>query len=174
VGIIAPRAEVPTPKGFTWCRRHASGVPCPQDLFRRAGVLGRWLEGAAGGRLPVVGYSSGALMAMALAALRPDLVEAMTLLRGAYPLPALLVHDGLAGMPVVVAEGEEDELLAAPRSAAGARRLRAAGARVEIDRHPGVGHGLCLSDARQLRAWLARLSVDRHEAPPRGARAQSA
>lgn len=175
-GLIAPRAEVPAAEGFSWCRRHASGIPCPQDLLRRADALGRWLDGVAGGeRLPVVGYSSGGMMAMALAAVRPDLVEALALLRGAYPLPALLGRRGLRRMPVLVCEGDEDALLCASRSSAAIKLLRAAGARVETVRHHGVGHGLCLSDARQLRAWLARFSVDRHEAPQlAAARAQSA
>jgi phospholipase/carboxylesterase len=179
-GIIAPRGEVTVSSGFSWCRRHAVGVPCPQDLLHRAGVLGRWLARTLDERgverpLPVVGYSSGAMMATALAALRPDLVAALALLRGVYPLPAVLAHRGLHGMPVLVSEGEEDDLLSASRSAAGIAILRAAGARVETVRYPGVGHGLCLSDARDLRAWLARFPVDRHEAPPLArAHAQSA
>jgi phospholipase/carboxylesterase len=180
VGIIAPRGEVTAGHGFSWCRRHAMGVPCPQDLLRHAGALGRWLDGTLDGQgaerpLPVVGYSSGAIMAMALAALRPDLVAALALLRGVYPLPAVLAHHGLRGMPVLVSEGEEDDLLSASRCAAGIAILRAAGARVETVRYPGVGHGLCLSDARDLRAWLARFPVDRQGAPPLArAHAQSA
>jgi len=160
LGVIAPRGQVAADEGYSWSRRYGVGMPIPADLRRRAGELGRWLDRALPGLgvaapLALVGYSNGAIMAVALAALRPDLVASLALLRGAYPLPWLSRERGLRGMPIRVHVGADDGLLPSARSAYGVRLLRAAGAEVEVTVHAGLGHGLGLADGRDLRAWLA-------------------
>ena len=163
-GVLAPRGQVSSPPGWTWCRRHAVGAPVPADLRRRAEALGSWLEATAGALgiptpLAVVGYSNGAMLALALAAARPELVGATALLRGAYPLPCLQGARGLWGKPILASAGAADELLAPAAFVAGVRLLRRLGARVETRVYPGLGHGLALADARELRAWLGGSAV---------------
>lgn len=171
LGILAPRGEVSSPPGHAWSRRHAPGMPCLRDLRERATALGCWLDGALVGLgvappLVVVGYSNGAIMGVALAGLRPDLVGALALLRGSYPLPGLLGEGVLRGTAMLASEGENDQLLSAGASAAGARLLCFAGARVQTVRHRGAGHGLCLADGRELRRWLSQPASTRQAELP--------
>jgi len=161
LGLLAPRGEVPTDTGHSWSRRYAVGMPCPRDLRLRAEALGDWLDRALPGLgiaapLHVVGYSNGAIMGAALAALRPDLVASLALLRGGYPLPWLLAEGGLCGLPVLASAGADDPLLRPASFGHGVRLLRRAGAQVTATVHPRLGHGLALTDARDLRGWLSR------------------
>ena len=158
-GVLAPRGEVPCPPGWSWCRRHAVGMPVPCDLRRRTAALGRWLDGALGALgirppLAVVGYSNGAMLALALAATRRELVGPIALLRGAYPLACPPDAADLRGTRILASAGAADELLAPGVFTAGVELLRRRGAAVEARVYSGLGHGLGLADARELRAWL--------------------
>jgi phospholipase/carboxylesterase len=163
-GVLAPRGQVPCPPGWAWCRRHAVGMPVPSDLRRRAEALGDWLDQGLGtlgipAPLAVVGYSNGAMLAVTFAAARPELVGALALLRGAYPLPSLAARAGLAGTRILASAGAADELLSPDAFAAGVRQLRRLGANVDARVYPGLGHGLGLADAHELRRWLEGLAL---------------
>jgi phospholipase/carboxylesterase len=165
LGALAPRAPEPVGEGWSWFRRHGVGMPSPVSLRASSALLGEWLEDALarhdlGRRIVVIGYSSGGIMAVALAAARPDLVAALAVVRGSYPVPDLLAGDGLRGMPVLALAGGRDHLLSEAVLQAGLRTYRQAGALVEVQVHPCADHGLTASDARALRGWLPRVVID--------------
>lgn len=160
LGALAPRGPEPCGAGWSWWRRLAVGVPAREDLRRRCHELSEWLEEACvrhglSAPLDVLGYSNGGVMALALVASRPDLIGAATLLRAAYPVPALCTGRGLAGARLLALGGDRDEMLPPRTFEAGVRLYRRAGAHISVHAFAGAGHAITPQDVRALRAWLA-------------------
>ena len=159
VGVLAPRGPEPQEPGFAWFRNMGIGNPVPESLDACLAQLVGWLEGAAaelGLATPMtaVGFSNGGMMAGALVATRPDLVDGAVLLSSAYPLPDYVyARGGLAGRRVLAVGGEDDPFLPADVAVAGVAAYRAAGAEVTALTRPG-GHGVGPEEVSALRGFL--------------------
>lgn len=79
-------------------RGRSRDLPPSTGIRSHAADLATVLDALATGPIPVVGHSMGAFVAVALAAARPDLVAALLLVDGGYPLerPAGVPDAGLA------------------------------------------------------------------------------
>jgi len=159
IGVLAPRGPEIQPPGFAWFRNMGIGNPVAESLDLRLTELMEWLEATVAELglatpLTVVGFSNGGMMAGALAAARPDLVDRVALLSSAYPLPAeVYALGGLRGTPVLAIGGDEDPVLPLERVAAGVAAYRGAGAEVTAIVRPG-GHGVGPEEIEALRTFL--------------------
>lgn len=161
LGVLAPRGPVPQPPGWAWFRHHAIGVPVEDDLDARLALVGDWLTDACArygvaAPLVAVGFSNGGMMAGALMAARPELVDAVALLSSAYPLTARL-HGlaGLRGRPVFAAGGDDDPFHPVETMRRGVAAYGASGAEVEAHVEAGAGHGVTSGQVGLLARWLA-------------------
>lgn len=160
--LVSPRGREPEGAGWAWFRHVRIGIPVRESLDERLGELSGWLDAiieAEGVPQPLtaVGFSNGGMMAGALLAARPDLVEGVALVAGAYPLPDDLLPEGrLTGRRVLALRGARDPFFDEDQLDAGAAGYRAAGAEVEVDVDPDGGHGLTPGQAGRLEAWLSR------------------
>lgn len=157
---VAPRAPVSTrPESYSWLSKLPAGRYWPAWEDMQAGVealaglvadlpaLGADLR-----RLWLVGFSQGAALALAFAAAQPGRVQGVVSLVGFVPegpAPATL-----AGLPVLMLMGEQDDTVTLPHAQRGAAALRQAGAQVDARAYP-TGHKLNLQGMKDLKAWLA-------------------
>lgn len=159
VGIVAPRGPEPQEPGFAWFRNMGIGNPVNESLDACLAQLAGWLDGVVAelglaAPMSAVGFSNGGMMAGALAATRPDLVDGVALLSSAYPLPPhVYARGGLAGRRVLAVGGEDDPFLPADVAVAGVAAYRAAGAEVTAITRPG-GHGVGPDEVAALRGFL--------------------
>ena len=114
-----------------------------QDWRQQAGL------GAA--QTTLVGFSQGAIMALAAAAAPQPPAARVVSLSGRFDqLPVRAP----AGVTFHFIHGEQDPVIAASHAAAAVKRLQELGTPVTLDLLPGLGHGI---DGRALAALLARL-----------------
>ena len=103
---------------------HTADVPGPITVEAMAGDTIAFIDTVAGGPVRLVGYSAGAIVAMSAAVLRPDLVDRLVLISGAFhrdgmilrpttgappPAPLLAAYaevspDGADHFPIVIAK----------------------------------------------------------------------
>jgi len=160
--VIAPRGDFPEGDGYTFFRRRSDrSVPGPEVCA----LAEKWLIDNAQNLPPLdeeivlAGYSSGAIFAEALIAVRPERFAAAILLRP-EPLADEFTFPGMAGKPILILAGRHDERRQANDAPGLATQLRAAEARVSL--HVlDTGHGWAPhdEDARLVRAWLAQEGI---------------
>ena len=168
--VLSPRGEVLEHGRPRFFRRLAEGVFDEGDVVRRSAELAGFVAAAtvAYGLDPrqvvAAGFSNGANIAAAVALLHPGVLRAAVLL-AAMPVLAERLPEplpDLGGLPVLVATGERDPL-APPAVAQGlVDTLVAAGARVQVLRHPG-GHGVDASVLEAASRWLAGVLAEPRE-----------
>jgi phospholipase/carboxylesterase len=161
-GVLAPRGPEPQPPaGWAWFAHRAIGVPVDASFDARLGELVAWLEAAVAAYdipppLTALGFSNGGMMAGALVATRPDLVDAAMLMASGYRLPAhISARGGLTGRRILIVGGAEDPFHTADMMDQGARAYAAAGADVLALRYPGAGHTITREQTLDAAAWLA-------------------
>jgi phospholipase/carboxylesterase len=108
------------------------------------------------GCVALVGFSQGAAISFALALSEPEAVTAVAGLAGFLPKAARdwLAPGRLAGKPIFMAHGQEDDTIPIERARQAAEALRGAGAKVNFHDYP-VGHKLNADGMADLKAWLA-------------------
>jgi phospholipase/carboxylesterase len=159
-GVLAPRGLEPQPPGWAWFAHRAIGVPVDASFDGRLAELVAWLEAAAvayGIVVPMtaLGFSNGGMMAGALVATRPDLVDAAILMASGYRLSDhITARGGLAGHRILIAGGDDDPFHTAAMMDAGVAAYTKAGADVVALRYPGVGHTITREQALDAAAWL--------------------
>ncbi|WP_236024943.1 alpha/beta hydrolase [Arenibaculum pallidiluteum] len=125
-----------------------------------APVLDGWLDallaetGLAPGRMALVGFSQGTMMALHVALRRAEPVAAVLGFSGRLLAGADWIRGIRSRPPVMLVHGEADEVVPFDAMAEAEAGLRAAGVPVEVLARPGLGHGL---DAPGLAAGLAFL-----------------
>lgn len=160
--IVAPRAIVPeSPRGFSWHAQPrgqwpplAAFDPAVDALERFLTALPR-LYNADPDRLTLIGFSQGAAVAFAAALRRPAVARGIAGLVGFVPrVAAADVAGRLAGRPVFLAAGQQDETVPPDESRRAADVLRAAGATLDYREYP-TGHKMTPAALDDLQAWLA-------------------
>ena len=160
-GVLAPRGPEPQPPGWAWFTHRAIGVPVDASFDARLAELCAWLEAAVAAYgiaspMTALGFSNGGMMAGALVAIRPDLVDAAMLLASGYRLPEhIFARGGLAGRRILISGGGDDPFHTAAMMDDGVSAYAAAGAEVVALRYPGAGHTITREQALDAAAWLA-------------------
>ncbi len=163
VAIITPRAPLAIDDGgYGWFQRDDAELqPEPDSLETGLDALHGFLTSLPD-RYPVdskwivlMGFSQGATICNTLAITRPGLVIGVASLAGSIPdLVAEKAETDLAGLPVFIAHGTQDETvpLAAARQAREVyTRL---GTKVTYREYP-TGHKLNTQGMKDLKEWLA-------------------
>jgi phospholipase/carboxylesterase len=163
--VVSARAPLALPwGGFAWYHlggRPGALEPDPHSRAAAADLLERLVAtlpartGADPARVYLLGFSQGAIMSLATAARRPDLVAGVVALSG-YLDPGLLPEPmpSFAGMPILQMHGSLDDVI--PVAAAHMTRdlLQGTKARYEFHEYP-VGHGIHPDGVAVMQRWLA-------------------
>jgi phospholipase/carboxylesterase len=165
---LAPRAAILSPRGKVseygaarFFRRLAEGVFDHDDLVFRTHELAEFVEVAAQEysldptRLVAVGYSNGANIAASLMLLHPGLLRAAVLFRAMVPFEPEIVPD-MSDMPVFLAAGRGDRMIAPESTERLAEILREAGADLDL-RWRNTGHALTYEEVAEAKAWLGKV-----------------
>jgi phospholipase/carboxylesterase len=172
--VISARAPHPEPPGHRWYAidwRTTPPRPDPAEIIASRELLGRFVEeapakhGADPSRVFLLGFSQGAIMALALLLARPGLV------RGVVGHSGRLVHiDGsdataeeLSGAEVLLLHGEEDVVVPAAEGRKAFEVLASLmGPRATFVGFPGLGHGISPESLGEAARWLtARVDTAR-------------
>jgi phospholipase/carboxylesterase len=160
--VAAPRAPLAEARGgFSWHVQPpgewpglSAFDPAVESLTRFLRALPR-LYNVDPDRLYLMGFSQGAAVACALALRRPELVRGVAGLVGFAPnVPTEEVAGRLAGLPVFMAIGREDETVPYEVARQAADLWRAAGADLELHEYP-TGHKMTADGIADLRRWFA-------------------
>lgn len=141
-------------------RRLREGVFDEDDLRRRADELADFVLAAsdryqiADRSLVAVGFSNGANIASAMLLQRPVVLAGAVLLAAMVPYAEPPDAD-LAGVPVVISNGERDPMIPAAMTEQLAAQLRNRGAAVTLLPHPG-GHQIEVRLLPQVRRLLSK------------------
>ncbi len=151
------------------------GAPHGRQWFNRTGIdeanrparvgaaardVSSWIDGELarrgldGSRLVVVGFSQGAILAMDLALRRAPPPAAVVAIAGRYAVEPAAVPATPRAVPVLILHGTKDAVMQPAFANEAAEHLRAAGAVVDVQLLPGLGHGI---DARAVDAAVAFL-----------------
>ncbi len=155
----AVRAPIAEGGGFAWFANRGIGRPVAESLRGTMDWFRGWLDDVAPAGRPVVlvGFSGGAAFAGGLVLDDPSRYAGAAILYGTLPFDAgvPLTTGGLSGIPVFVAQGEQDQVI--PRELLDrtwAHLLGDSGAAPYARRDPG-GHGITPATVGELGGWLA-------------------
>ncbi len=155
---VAVRAPIAEGGGYAWFANRGIGRPVAASLAETMAWFRRWLDATYDARpVLLVGFSGGAAFAGGLLLAHPARFAGAAVLYGTLPFDAgVPVTPGrLAGVPVLVAQGERDTVI--PRELLDATWDYVAGdsgALATLRRDPG-GHAITPATLRALRAWVA-------------------
>lgn len=139
--LLAPRAPHPEPRGgYTWrpVAPETWGLPSLDDFRPAAQELLDFVDGwsqqagVTASSFDVMGFSQGAALAYALALLYPARLGRLAALAGFLPegAAAHLAARPLAGRPVYIAHGRQDEIIPVERARQAVELLEQSGAQV--------------------------------------------
>ncbi len=157
--LLSPRGKVSEYGAARFFRRLAEGVFDHEDLLFRTHELASFIEATAEeygfdpSGLVAVGYSNGANIAASLMLLHPGLLRAAVLFRAMVPFEPDVVPD-LSGMPVFLAAGRGDQMIAPENTERLAEILREAGADLDL-RWRNTGHALTYEEVAEAKEWLS-------------------
>ena len=160
----AVRAPITEGGGYAWFANRGIGRPVAESLTETMAWFVRWLDEVAPAGRPVVlvGFSGGAAFAGGLVLSQPQRYAGAAILYGTLPFDAGVPvrPGGLAGLPVLVAQGEQDTVI--PRELLDRTwgfLLDESGAVVTARRDPG-GHGITAETLAALGGWLRGLTTE--------------
>jgi len=122
VAVLAPRGNYAASEGgYTWLkiRPKTRRLPVMDDLHPSAAALIKFVDdwsdaaGVSAKQIDLIGFSQGAALSYTLALLFPERIRALAALSGFIPKGAeeLLARRSLAGKPVFVAHGRQDDMI---------------------------------------------------------------
>lgn len=157
----AVRAPIAEGGGYAWFVNRGIGRPVAESLRQEMDWFRSWLDEVAleGRQVFLIGFSGGAAFAGGLLLDDPRRFAGAAILYGTLPFSAGVptTPGRLAGIPVFVAQGEEDIVIPRPLLDATWRYLREeSGARTIAVRQPG-GHGLTAEAVHHLSSWLGEM-----------------
>ena len=167
---IAPTATLLSPRGKVlehgmprFFRRLAEGVFDVPDLIARTHELAEFVSAAAAHygfdrhRVVAAGFSNGANIAASMLLLRPGVLRGAILMSPMVPLePETLAQ--LAGTPVLIGAGRQDQIARGAGTEELAGLLRRAGAEVTVHWHAG-GHTITPDEVAAARDWMKYMGV---------------
>jgi phospholipase/carboxylesterase len=166
----AVRAPIAEGGGYAWFANRGIGRPVAESLAQTMAWFRTWLDEVAPAGRPVVlvGFSGGAAFAGGLLLQDPQRFAGAAILYGTLPFDAgvPVTPARLAGVPVFVAQGDQDSVI--PRELLDRTwtyLLGDSAAPAYARRDPG-GHGLTEETAAALGPWIAeRLDLLAHRPP---------
>lgn len=155
----AVRAPIAEGGGFAWFANRGIGRPVAESLAGTMSWFRGWLDEAAPAGRPVllVGFSGGAAFAGGLLLADPARYAGAAILYGTLPFEAgvPVTPARLSGVPVFVAQGDQDRVIPAELLRRTWQYLLAeSGASAEGRRDPG-GHGITSQTLAELGRWIA-------------------
>ena len=105
------------------------------------------------------GFSQGCAMALLTGLRYPERLAGVVGMSGYQPLARQLADERSAAnadVPIFLAHGTQDEMVALPRATASRDALQALGYAVEWHDYP-MGHSVCMEEVQDLRHWLLRV-----------------
>ena len=115
-------------------------------------------RGVAAGRIVIVGFSQGCAMALMTALRYPERLGGAVGLSGYLPLAATSAAERSAAnadLPIFLAHGTQDPVVALARGTASRDALRALGHEVAWHDYP-MPHSVCAEEIEDLNAWLLK------------------
>ena len=116
-------------------------------------------RGIAAGRIVLAGFSQGCAMALMTGLRHPEPLAGIMGLSGYLPLADKLAAERSAaslGVPVFLAHGTRDGVVALPRATATRDALQAMGYKVEWHDYP-MEHSVCPEEIADMQGWLRRV-----------------
>ncbi len=155
----AVRAPISEGGGFAWFANRGIGRPLAGSLADTIGWFRDWLDMTAAPERPVllVGFSGGATFAGGVALADPHRFAGLATMYATLPYDAGLPVEAhrLDGLPVLVIQGESDQVIPTELQRASWDYLHDdSGAEVTGRRSPG-GHALTSEDVAVLGTWIA-------------------
>lgn len=121
------------------------------------GLLAReQARGVPADRIVLAGFSQGCAMALLTGLRYGQRLAGLAGMSGYLPLAGLLAAErspANADVPVWLAHGTQDEMVALPRAVASRDALQALGYRVDWHTYP-MGHSVCVQEVADLHRWL--------------------
>jgi phospholipase/carboxylesterase len=154
----AVRAPIGEGGGYAWFANRGIGRPVASSLRTTMDWFRAWLDGVAPDGRPVilVGFSGGAAFAGGLLLDDPVRYAGAAILYGTLPFDAgvPVTPARLAGVPVLVAQGEHDTVI--PRELLDRTwdYLTGESGAVTTARRDPVGHGIAPAALQALSSWL--------------------
>jgi phospholipase/carboxylesterase len=150
VGVLAPRGlYVAREGGYTWRKVYQGmrGLPVMDELRPSAVALIDFIDdwsqarGVSANQFDLIGFSQGAALTYTTAILFPIRIRALAALSGFIPKGAddMLANGILAGKPVFVAHGRQDDMVPVELARMSVELLKNSGAMVEYCESDG-GH----------------------------------
>lgn len=172
----AVRAPIAEGGGYAWFRNRGIGRPVAESLAETMASFRSWLDSVAPAGRPVVlvGFSGGAAFAGGLLLSDPQRYAGAAILYGTLPFDAgvPVTPAGLAGVPVFVAQGEQDRVIPAELLRRTWHYLLTESAAPAYARRDPGGHGITGKTLAELGGWiqerLAFLSRPGGDAPADG------
>jgi len=160
--LLSPRGKVLENGMPRFFRRLAEGVFDLADLKARTLELADFIAAArtayALAKPVAVGFSNGANIAASLLLTRPELLAGAVLLRAMLPFEPQAPPD-LAGKPVLLLSGSNDQMIPAASSERLIEVLQAAGADLVYKALP-TGHNLTQNDLIIAAHWLKEFGLE--------------
>lgn len=157
-GFLSLRGQEPERGMNRWFRRFDEGVFDEPNLIMRANELADYVIATLPNtRRIAVGFSNGANIAAAVLLLRPEAFDGAALLAPMVPLEPAALPD-LTGKPILMVNGERDQMVSPFNAQALATMYQTAGADLEHVWHPG-GHGIGPGEVNVVAAWIAKLAT---------------
>ena len=113
-------------------------------------------------RIVLGGFSQGCAMALLTGLRHAERLAGIVGMSGYLPLAARLPAERSAAnadVPIFLAHGTQDEMVALPRATASRDALLALGCAVDWHAYP-MGHSVCREEVQDLRNWLLRVLAD--------------
>lgn len=165
IRLVAPRGPMQVPLGFgvgyAWYEFAAAGQPEPEGFTRNLEALVDFVDTVRTRyevpreQLIMMGFSQGAVMSIATALTIPDKIGGVVALSGYFARPTgwSPAHADLAGLPILVTHGTEDNVLPVEWGRAAAEALRDYGADVQYEEFP-MAHQVSPECLDAVRTWL--------------------